>query len=329
MILIVQFVICVILIIISGARLSEYADTISRKSGFSAGLMGIVLLAAITSFPELFTSLTYVVIDAPDMATGDLIGAVAINIFWIALLGIFCRKGSLFVGQNRSNVLIALITIVMLLVVAGFLFMQGLKTALPRLFNISAASYIIGALYIAGTFIVYRFETHAAKSKTYEGIRHDIIKLGIAGAVIIGSGIWLAYTGKGIADFFGLNEMYVGVLLLAFATTMPEFIVSFTAWKRGSASMAVGNFLGSNFFNIFIILWLDAAMRKDLFSSLSSPNIFSAFLATALTIIAVVAMAQKKQKTQAVKYVSWDSLLIIITFICGHIVLYGITCGVQ
>jgi cation:H+ antiporter len=305
-----------------------YADVISEKSGFSAGLMGITLLAVITSFPELVTSLTSVtVINAPNLATGDLVGAVAINIFWIALLGICCRKGTLFANQNKSNVFTALITIIMLLVVIISIGVRKFNIASPRLFSISLGSYIIGFLYIAGSAVVYKFETHNVRSKRYNGLARDMLRLSIAGAVIIGSGIWLAYIGKDIAGFYGLNELYVGMLLLAFATTMPEFVVSLTAWRRGSTSMAIGNFLGSNFFNIFIILWLDAAMRKEnLFFSLSNFNVHLALFAIVLTVIAVLAMVQKRQKRELVQRVSWDSLFIIVTFVVGHLLFCYVTC---
>ncbi len=327
--LLFQFLVCTALIVVSGSRLSLYADIISRRTRFSAGLMGIIVLAFITSLPELVTSITSVTaVDTPDLATGDLVGAVAINIFWIALLGTFWKKGSLLTEQSKSNIFTALFTIAMLLVLAGFLYVHTFADISLQLFNISLGSLIIGALYIGGSILVYKYETAIAQSKTYEKLPDGLkIKFVTAMTVIVFAGIWLAYVGKGIADSYGLNEMYVGVLLLAFATTMPEFVVSFAAFRRGSSSMGIGNFLGSNFFNLFIILCLDAFHRKGgIFSSISYLNIYSVVLATVLTTVAVISMSRKKATVPpSTTYLSWDSLLIMGIFLLGHVLLFRLT----
>ena len=139
-----RFLLCSSLIVVSGYVLSVKADMISRKTRFSAGLMGVFFLAIITSFPELFTSLGSVAssVDAPDLAAGDLIGAVAINVFVIALLGMLSGRGSILKGQSRGNLITASLTTGMLLVIMGSVaFTPGWSVA-----GIGAGSLLLAAL---------------------------------------------------------------------------------------------------------------------------------------------------------------------------------------
>ena len=327
----VKFAICFFLIIVSGYKLSSYADIISKAGRFSASLMGILILAFITSCPELVVSLTSITtVNAPDLAMGDLLGADVFNIFAIALLGIICGRGSILMtstgpsGQSRSNILSAALTAVMLFVVIGFIILSHIFSFRLEIFNISLGSILLAVIYILGCTFIYKHEAHIAKPETKEKIAKPlIIKFIISALIIIGSGIWLAYIGKEITDFYNWNEMYVGVLLLAFATTTPEFIVSLTALKRNSVYMATGNLLGSNLFNLFIIFVLDASLRKgNFFSCISGLNILPASLAIILTVIAIGAMLKKPARKPGAKYFPWDSTIIITVFLAGHYLLF-------
>lgn len=289
--------------------------------------MGVLFLAFITSCPEIVTSLgSITVVYAPDLATGDLLGAVIINIFVIALLGILCRKGSILVEQSRVNIFAAALTILMLLVIIGFISLRHFSNLQLGILNVGFGSILLGLIYIIGIAIIYRQEIDTAKLNTKGNIAISLkIKFFIAAAIIIISGLWLANIGKKIADFYSWNEMYVGVLLIAFATTMPEFVVSLTALKRNSVYMAAGNLLGSNFFNLFIIAILDSVFRKgEFFSYISRLNVFPALLAMILTAIAMGAMLKKPAKGAILARFPWDSAIIIAVFLVGHYLIFNL-----
>jgi cation:H+ antiporter len=289
--------------------------------------MGVFILALITSCPELVTSLTSVTaVNAPDLAAGDLVGADMFNIFAIALLGILCGKGSILTGQSKTNIFTLALTIVMLLVIIGFISLTHFAGLRPVIFNVSLGSIIIGLIYIIWSYIIFKTGVSEEQSNSKKGITKALIsKFIISAAVIITAGIWLAHIGKAIADFYGWSEMYVGVLLIAFATTMPEFVVSLTALKLNSIHMATGNLLGSNIFNLFIIVVLDIVLRRgDFFSSVSKMNIFPAALAVLLSAIAIVSMYKKPKKKLLRRYFSWDSAAIIAAFLAGHYLIFNL-----
>lgn len=322
----IQFIICAAAIITSGYKMTVFADEISEKTGLSSGLMGTLILAVITSCPELVTTLSSIsVVDAPDLALGDLVGANAFNIFAIALIGILCGKGSILRGQTKVSIFTASLSVFMLIVVIVSIRWNGIA----EIFDISLGSIAIGALYIGGVVLIYKKEGRGAP-RARERIKPSLkAKFSIAASIIIASGVWLAKIGKDISVVYGLNEMYVGVLLVAFATTMPEFVVSLTALKQNSVSMAVGNLLGSNIFNIFIIIILDAFLRRgNFFTYVSDMNILVGFFTVALTAIALGAMLRRGGEGRAFKFFSWDSLIIIAVFLAGHILLFNLTRGV-
>ena len=294
----IQFIICTALIFIFGFRLSRYADTISQKGIFSAGFMGIFFLAAITSFPEVATSLgSITIVNAPDMATGDLFGAVIINLCVIGMLSILYKKGSILAGQKKANILTAVLTLLMIGILVGFISFRATTGMRLGIFNIGIDSIIIGLIYVLGIRALYNHETNATKRQSQGNHTRLWVKFAVCAAIIMASGFWLARTRKGIADANGWNEMYVGLTIMAIATTLPEFVVSLSALKLNSVDMAVGNIIGTNFFNISIIVLLDIFFRKDEFlATVSFLNIYPAFLAMLLMGIAIIFMRRKPKQ---------------------------------
>lgn len=322
-----QFLVCTFFIIVSGSRLTIYADTISKKTKFSAGLMGILILAFITSCPELVTSLSSIkVVNAPDLAAGDLLGACMFNILTIAALGVLSGRGSLLNRQGRGNIITAILAILMLLIIIGSIGLRHFNGLSLGMLNIGIGSILLGLIYIIGIMIIARAETNATESNAKEKVaKLLIIKMIISAAIIIISSVWLARIGKAIAISHRWSEVYVGVLFLAFATTMPEFVVSFTALKQKSVHMATGNLLGSNLFNLFIIFILDVSLCKGgFFSYISRLNVLPAFLAIILTTITLTAMLMKTEQKRIFRYFSWDSATAIIVFLAGHYLLYSL-----
>ena len=100
----IRFIICAAVIFLAGYRLSKYGDVIAEKLGLTRAWIGLVLLATITSIPELANSIgavTYV--DSPDLAIGDLFGACLFNMFTLALLDIFYKKETIFTSKYKRH----------------------------------------------------------------------------------------------------------------------------------------------------------------------------------------------------------------------------------
>jgi len=294
----IKFAICSVLIVVSGSKLSGYADAISEKTGFSSGFLGLFLLAAITSLPELVTSLssTSSAVNAPDIAAGDILGAVIINLFVLSIMDLFLANGSIFGTSNNSNTKTLKITMAMLAVLIGALLLRGVSGIPFDLLSLHPASVFIGTFYIFGFYFVYRQESNVKSKNPKKPLGVYLISsFFLAASVIVASGIWLAHIGKEISETYGLGQMSVGLILVAVVTTMPEFTVSYNAARRGSYNLASGNLLGSNMFNIFIISILDISTRgKNILTKISFINVAPAVVAVVLSYLTLRALRRRE-----------------------------------
>ena len=104
-----KFIICAAVIVLAGSRLTKYGDIIAEKTGMCRAWIGLVLLASITSLPELSNGISAVAIaKIPDLAVGDLLGACMVNMFTLAMLDIFQwarGRKSIFLNPKESNIL--------------------------------------------------------------------------------------------------------------------------------------------------------------------------------------------------------------------------------
>ncbi|MFZ0106932.1 MAG: sodium:calcium antiporter, partial [Thiobacillus sp.] len=99
---------CLVVIGVAGVRLSRYGDIIAEKSGLSRGWIGLILLASVTSLPELVTGVSAVTVaGVPDIAVGDIMGSCVFNLLIIVVLDFLYRKESIYTRARQGNVLSA------------------------------------------------------------------------------------------------------------------------------------------------------------------------------------------------------------------------------
>src|SRR5512133_2249488 len=117
---IIGFIVVTVIIVISGTRLSKYEDIMADMLGWGKMFMGIILMASVTSMPELMSGISSVVIlDAPDLAVGDIVGSCAFNILIISIMDLFYNhKKPLTTDAQTGHVIAASFGIMMLSMLA-------------------------------------------------------------------------------------------------------------------------------------------------------------------------------------------------------------------
>jgi cation:H+ antiporter len=131
--------------------------------------------------------------------------------------------------------------------------------------------------------------------------------------------MWLARTGERIVNTTDLTETFTGALFLGVATSFPEMIVSFAALRAGSINMAVGNILGSNLFDIFIIPLLDALSKRPILGLMTAGQIMVTAVVILISAVAVLGLFCKRDTSRKV---SWDTVLIFAIGFFGFMLLY-------
>lgn len=142
----------------------------------------------------------------------------------------------------------------------------------------------------------------------------------IAGIVTVYASIKLSEYADVISEKTAMGGMMVGTLLLAGATSLPEVSTSFSAAAIGNADIAVGNMVGSNLFNLFILGAFDFLLRKRrILDRASRNNIYTALLGILLTVLVIMALTLRIE-TQFLG-VGLDALIIAVTYIVGMIII--------
>lgn len=142
----------------------------------------------------------------------------------------------------------------------------------------------------------------------------------LAAALTVVASIKLSQYADVISSKTAMGGMMVGTLLLAGATSLPEVSTSFSAAAIGNADIAVGNMIGSNLFNLFILAGFDFLLRRrQILNRASRNNIYTALLGILLTVLVVMALFLRID-TQ-IFGVGLDALLIAVTYIIGMVVI--------
>lgn len=331
-----KFTACVAIILFAGTRLARYGDAIAEKTGLGGIWIGLVLLAAITSVPELVTGISSVaLVKLPDLALGDLLGSCIFNLTLIALLDIIYRPGPVLSQASSRHVMSAGLGILLSAVVVGGILAGGRFPGLT-LGWVSVPGILPLVLYIAGMWWIFRSE-RSYRSQPIEAIspqykeipiRTVYLRFALAAIAVIGAGIWLSFIGDEIASTYAWHASFVGSLFLAITTSVPELVVTIAAFRLGAIDMAIADILGSNMFNIAIVTPVDLAYTPGpLFSRVSSAHLMTAVVAIVMSLLVIVGL-RFRQRRKAFGIISWYTPVLIGLYIFGIYALFkGISLG--
>ena len=326
----IAFAVCAFAIIYSGSKLSKYGDVIAEKTGLGGSLIGLVMLASVTSLPELVTGVSAVTFaNAPDIAAGDVIGSCVFNLFILAaILDAVYKSSPISAKANYSHILSAAFGILLLsLLVFTMLFPQyNIQIKWVGGSSILFVFIYFFALKIVGSYEKKQIKKHLqqlAEALKYTDIsmREAALKYVVNAILVIVAAIFLPKIGEYIAASTGLGEVFVGNIFIALTSSLPEVVVSVAAVRIGSVDLAIGNIFGSNIFNIFILFIDDLFFTQGpLLQYISPVHVVSALAAIIMSTISIIGLAYKAESKKLLW--GWDSIAIIIVFIINVSLLY-------
>jgi cation:H+ antiporter len=331
MLLWIGFIICTIIIFYSGSKLSRYGDILAEKTGLGRAWIGVVLMASVTSLPELVTgisSVTYA--GVPDIAVGDVLGSCVFNMLILALLDAVYRIMPISAKAHQGNTLSASFGILLLGIVATSLFLGDHFLPLGWIGPYTLLFVIIYFFAMKLVFIYEKRQISAyVKEKAIELKYKDIqtktvvVNYSINAIVVIIAATFLPTIGEGIAETTGLGQTFVGNIFIAVSTSLPEVVVSIAAVKMDAIDLAIGNLFGSNIFNILILAIDDFFFTIGPILSFVNPNhIISALSAIAMTTIAIIGLTYRAEKKKLL--LAWDSIGILLVYIINLMLLYAL-----
>ncbi len=324
------FALCAALITVAGTFLSRYGDVIADKTGLGGTWIGLVLLATVTSLPELVTGASAVVLaDAPNLALGGILGSCVFNLFLLTILDIQQRKETVFSRASRGHILSAGFG-VLLLGFIGFNLLVGGEAPRLTIGHVGAYNVVIILIYAVAMRTVFQYERTERAAYTEEraerypqiSLRQAIWRYAAAAAVIIAAGIWLPFVGKALAEAMGWHLTFVGTLFIAAATSLPEAVVTISALRIGALDMAVSNLLGSNLFNGLTLAVDDTLYLKGpILAHVSPLHGLSALSAIMMTGVAIIGLLYRPRE-HLLRFTSWVSLMIFSIYLLNSWLLY-------
>ena len=232
--------------------LTEGAAALARRVNIPEIVIGRTIVAAGTSAPELFVSLVSALKGTPDLAVGNVVGSNTMN----CMLIVGCAA------------MVAPMTISRSTVKKDIPFAVGASVLLMLLALNSFLGRFDGILLLAGfvSFMVYslRQAKNGQGDATTEEKQQNpwlsvlYIVLGLVG-LVIGSNLFVDHASS-LALALGISEGVVGLTVVAGGTSLPELATSVVAARKGQSAIAIGNVIGSNVFNILLILGLTATI---------------------------------------------------------------------
>lgn len=325
------FIICASVIVYSGTKLSKYGDIIAEKTGLGGTWIGVVLMASVTSLPELVTGISSVTfVGVPDIAVGNVIGACIFNMMTLALLDAFHRPVPISAKAHHGHLISAGFSILLFGIASASLFLG--KRVFP-LGWIGPYTVLFVFIYFIAIRLVYFYEkrkiTAYIKEKAVElkyekiTLKKAVVSYSLNAVTVIIAASFLPGIGEGIATNTRLGQTFVGTFFIALATTLPEMTVSVSAVRMGSIDLAIGNLFGSNIFNMLILAIDDVFFMEGPILSYADPDHIisgiSAMVTTAIAMIGLVYRAEKKTL-----FLAWDSISILLLYIVNLMLLYSL-----
>ncbi len=327
-----EFVICAALIIYASSLVSKYGDVIAEKTGLGRAWIGAILIAGVTSLPELASGVSAVAwLKAPNLAAGAVMGSCLFNLALIAIMDLTYQPGRVLAKAQDVHILSGGLGVLLLgLVAMGVLIGPGMNGF--GLMGISLLSITIIVLYAIGGKMIASLEKERvgevleqeARKEAYAYIsKGRAIFVFISGAVaVIVLGVWLSSIGDRLADTTGLSRSFVGNLFLAVSTSLPEVAASLAAIRLGAIDLAIGNVLGSNLFNVLLLSVYDIADgRANFWSALTNANGFAAVMTMMMTGVVIISLMYRASPRTPYRF-SWDGVALIGIYIGSIVTLY-------
>jgi len=323
------FGICAAVIWFSGARLAYLADTLADRYKLAKSLVGLLLLSLATSLPEVATTLSAAVSQVRDLVLNNLFGGIALQTAILAMSDFWATR-SITSYPRKANHALEATLLVLLLSIA--LIIVGLGETLV-VFQVGIGSVLIAVTYAGAIWLLRRYDGSSdwvpvdlpdpeplpfpAPSGLAQTSNTSLIwQVVFACAAILVFGLLLIIFSQRIAVQSGLGTSFVGVTLLAAATSLPELTTSITAVRIGAYTMAISNIFGSNLIMLVLVFPADILFRGGPILQGASRTVTLALgfgiAVTSIYLTGLIVRRKPKFGTFGL-----DSILVLLTFLAS------------
>lgn len=326
------FVAAGLVIGITGVMLTARAERLAQVTGLGQLLTGAVLIGLVTSLAGLVTSITAAHAGHASLAVSNSLGGIAAQTTFLAVADMVYRKVNLeHAAASEANLLQGVLLIALLSLPMLAMAQPGLAV-----FNVHPVSIMIVAAYLFGLRLMGQAREHPMWRPriTPQTEREEKGKVGrprgglallwstfaLLAVAVAGAGWLLARSAISISQHAGLEETVVGGVLTAITTSLPELVVAVAAVRRGALSLAVGDILGGNTFDVLFLSASDIAYRGgSIYAAISSREVF--WVGLAILLAGVLLLGLLRREKHGFGNIGFESFLVLVLYFLGVLIL--------
>ena len=278
------------LLLLGANVLVDSSVAIAKKAYLSNFIIGFTIIGMGTSSPELFISISSAINGSGDMALGNVIGSNICNTLLILGATATILPFAIERQQTRRDIPFTIVASIIMALLACDRLLFNSENTISRIDGI-----VLLGLFVAYTAYVLikskgsNEETGAEEPTRYEKINVFlliVIALAALSALLMGGNLFLD-SAKSLARTWGMSESVISITIVAVGTSLPELITCVVAALRGNAQLALGNVLGSNIFNILMILGIAATIKPLSIENIMPADIMMLIASAVLCYIVV------------------------------------------
>ena len=326
------FLAAAVVITVTGTMLAGVADRLADRTGLGEAITGALLLGGSTSLPGITTSVTTAWEGEAELAMSNAIGGIAVQTAFLGIADIFNREANLehqaasVPNILNATVLMALLGGVLLAADSPEFTVWAIHPATPLLF----VGYLFG-LHLARrsheapewrprqTRLTREDEPDVEESSS-ESLAWLWTKFILLAAVMGAAGWVVARAGISLTRQTELSASIVGGLFTAIATSMPELVTSIAAVRRGALTLAVGDIIGGNCFDVMFAVAADIAYRGgSIYHAIGADARFLVALSAVMTAVLLMGLVVREKR--GIANIGFESFLILALYAGGFAII--------
>lgn len=324
----------------AGVRLSGVANMLADRTGMGEIMAGALFVGAATSLPDLVTSASAALQDRPNLAIGNALGGLTVQIAFLAIADLVYRKANIehaaasVAGLAQAALLVALLALPLLAANAPEVAILG----------VHPASVVLPVAYGCGLWLLHgvherpmwspvmtkatqaeevggedaeqgapEAEDPATRAYRETSTRRLWLMFGVYGLMLGASGYAVAESGIALVEATGLSETAVGTVFTAIATSLGELVTAIAAVRAGAVSLAVGNVIGGNCYDVLLLAVSDVFYRGgSLYHRFSTDDFFTASMALLMTAVLLLGLLYRERR--GVGAMGSESALVLVLY---------------
>jgi len=322
---------------IAGAKLSAYADEISDRKRIGKAIMGLVFLAAATELPEMVTTFTAALEGNAALVLNNMFGGITLQTAILVVADVVAVGSALTFYPRKSTSALEAALLALLLT---FLLAITLVGEVEFIWHVGIGSTAVAFAYLLSIYLLRRFDRTDGwvpveipeeskkqidhiKISSLENLSYAqlVFRFGAASFVILICGVLLVGAAETIATQSGLGSSFIGVTLLAGATSLPELSTTISAVRLGAYTMAISNIFGSNLIMLMLLLPADLLYFKGaILRSVDRTAEFALIAGILVTIVYLIGLLVRSKRR--VLGMGIDSLVVLCLYGATLIIFY-------